>query len=84
MRIREQNTMFDVCLVYDGTLDTVISVQPVAPRRPASAGWDAVPWPIQEVRYSDTSDHRDANGALTTKGFSILAHDAASGYWFDE
>ena len=69
MRIRQGNKLWEVNLGDDGTLDTVITVQPVAGN-----------FPEQEVRFSDTSDYRRNDGSLTMRGFRELAKDAISDY----
>ena len=68
MIIDNEYGQFDVYLVDDGTLDTVISV-------------DHELYDIHEIRYSDTSEHRDEHtGAMTDGGFTELAYDAIDEY----
>jgi hypothetical protein len=80
MRIRANGVLFDVCLEDDGTLDTVISLQPVRPR--VQRKHDSEYWPKQQFRYSDTSEYRAKDGSMTVVGLRTLGHDAAFEYDF--
>ena len=72
----EEYGEFDVYLVDDGTLDTVISVQP---RNDFAIDKAAE----QEIRFDCeyVADFRDRRiGAITDEGFEKLAHEAVEAY----
>lgn len=73
MTIKHDGVLFDVRLEDDGTLDTVISLEPLS-----------VSGERQEFRYSDTADYRDEDGCMTDEGLQILGHDAAFDYDFGD
>lgn len=74
MRISYDRGLWDVYLIDDGTLDTVISVQPVRGDHPA-----------QQVRFDGeyASEYRYRDGELTIKGLRELGIEAAEAYKFD-
>jgi hypothetical protein len=87
MIIRDGGKLFEVQLEDDGSLDTVISVQPVAPRkRFRNAPNDSEYYPRQEFRFSQeyAAGFRRPSGELTAVGFQYLAHEAAQDYEFPE
>ena len=68
MIVDNEYGQFDVSLGDDGTMDTVICVEHEL-------------YGSQEIRYSDTSEHRDKEtGAMTDGGFTELAYDAIDTY----
>jgi hypothetical protein len=88
MRIRSDGKLFDVCLENDGTLDTVISVQPVAPKkRYRNAPNDTEYFPRVETRFDCeyASQYRDKDGAMTERGLRELGREACADYYeFEE
>lgn len=75
MRIKYDGKLWDVYLLDDGTLDTVISVQPVAGNFAA-----------QETRYDCefASQYRKNTGEMTIKGLRELGIGAIEDYCFEE
>lgn len=69
--ITYQNREWEIELLDDGSLDTVIRVRP--------ADGD-VAW--QETRFSTehAAEYRDSNGAMTLKGLRALGEQAADEY----
>lgn len=62
---------FSVCLIDDGTMDTVIEIYMV----------DAENETKQEIRYTFTDgEYRDEDGAMTDEGFQELAAEALEIY----
>ena len=87
MRIRLDGKLWDVWLEDDGTMDTVISVQPVAPKRRASGGQEAEYWPCVETRFDGeyASYYRDKQtGAMSERGLRVLGKEAAAYYSYSE
>jgi hypothetical protein len=82
MRIREDGKLWDVWLCDDGTLDTVIAVQPVAPKRRASGGQVAEYWPPVETRFDGeyAAEYRDKTGAMSERGLRELGREAVQDY----
>jgi hypothetical protein len=81
MRIRYAGKLWDVRLVDDGTLDTVIAVQPVRPQsRPA--GQEPIYFPEYEARFDMefAASYRRTDGAMTFRGLRELGREAAEGY----
>ena len=66
---------FDVTLGDDGTLDTVICVDPLNDYAIDKAG-------PQEIRYSTEygAMFRDDDGTMTDEGFAELAEESVSAY----
>ena len=66
---------FDVCLVDDGTMDTVISVSPKNRYIINHVG-------LKEIRFGTEYgvNFRDEDGAMTDEGFDELAHEAFEAY----
>ena len=85
MRIKSSSKLFDVYLRDDGTMDTVITIQPVSPRK-RPRGQEAEYWPEQEVRFDGeyASFHRRSNGEMTAKGLRELGREACADYDFEE
>jgi hypothetical protein len=77
MIVQAQGRRWEVHLLDDGTLDTVISVQPVAQRYDRDGN---LVNPAQEFRFSDTHDYRRGDGSLTQAGFRLLALEAIDEY----
>lgn len=71
MRIRSEGKLWDVQLLDDGTMDTVIRLRPVT----GGHGW-------MEARFcsEDYAHVRDRDGLLTVRGLRKLGHDAAPDY----
>jgi hypothetical protein len=67
MRVNIGN--YTVELTDDGTLDTVLVVYPRI--RPSKR---------EEVRFSDTAEHRKSDGSLSKSGFKTLAAEAVEQY----
>lgn len=87
MRIKSDGRLFDIWLCDDGTMDTVISIQPVAPKKKyANAPNDTEYWPAEEVRFDGefASSFRDKDGAMTDKGLRELGREAATDYQFED
>ena len=82
MRVRTDGRLWDVTLRDDGTMDTVIEVQPVAVRRQL-AGQQREYWPAETVRFDadHAADCRDRDGAMTTRGLRELGLEAIGDYW---
>lgn len=79
MRVRQHGKLWDVYLQDDGTMDTVISVQPVAPKkRPRNQ--EPEYFPKIETRFTDTSEMRRRDGSLTLTGLRELALEAINDY----
>ena len=85
MRIRTDGRLWDVFLADDGTLDTVITVQPVAPRR-KPRGQKPEYWPEQTERFSQefAADYRRSDGSMTKNGLRALGLEAIEAYEFPE
>lgn len=85
MRVNASGVRFEVSLLNDGSLDTVIGVQPVKPRKRAMSQ-APVMWPEQEFRFSIdfASNYRLKNGRLTDKGLRELGKQAIELYDFGE
>jgi len=86
MRIKSNGKLFDVYISDDGTMDTVITIQPVSPRKRASGGQEAEYWPEREVHFDGeyASFYRRSNGEMTDKGLRELGREACSDYDFEE
>ena len=83
MRIRYAGRMWDVMLEDDGSLDTVVSIQPVGwLRRPDANGFNGERYPSQTERFSVefAGDLRRPNGEMTMRGLRILGQEAAEAY----
>lgn len=85
MRLNASGVRFEVSLLSDGSLDTVIGVQPVKPRK-YRANQAPIMWPEQEFRFSVdfASNYRLKNGRLTAKGLRELGKQAIEDYDFGE
>lgn len=97
MRIRYAGKLWDVWLQDDGTLDTVISVQPVGRPKAHSYSLDGgmtyydYPtdyrgpyYPALEERFDIeyASEFRRPNGEMTMRGLRVLGQEAADAYEF--
>jgi len=85
MRLNADGIRFEVSLIDDGTLDTVIGVQPVKPRK-QQYNRPPIMWPEQEFRFSIdfANNYRLKNGRLTAIGLRELGKQAINDYSFDE
>ena len=87
MRVNADGMRFEVSLIDDGSLDTVIGVQPVKPRKRAMSQ-APVMWPEMEFRFSldlqKSSNYRLKNGRLTAQGLRELGKQAIELYDFGE
>lgn len=83
MRIKYDQKLWDVFLKDDGTLDTVISVQPVAPKKVTRQGKEF--YPELETRFDMeyASQFRRASGELTLIGLRTLGLEAIEDYSAD-
>lgn len=75
MKIKGSDCMYEVYLVDDGTMDTVLSVSPNNDDLFARYG-------KREIRFDCeyASEFRDDTGAMTDDGFEILAKEAVESY----
>jgi hypothetical protein len=86
MRIRYAGKLWDVWLEDDGTMDTVISIQPVAKSKQnlntSGTGNPEYYYPRQEMRFDSeyASEFRRPNGEMTMRGLRILGQEAAESY----
>lgn len=85
MRLNADGIRFEVSLIDDGTLDTVIGVQPVKPRK-QQYNRPPIMWPEQEFRFSIdfANNYRLKNGRLTAIGLRELGKQAINDYDFGE
>jgi len=85
MRLNADGIRFEVSLIDDGSLDTVIGVQPVKPRK-QQYNRPPIMWPEQEFRFSIdfANNYRLKNGRLTAIGLRELGKQAINDYSFDE
>jgi hypothetical protein len=87
MRLNADGVRFQISLLNDGTLDTIIGVQPVKPRK-QSAKQESIMWPEQTFRFSldlqKSSNYRLKNGRLTAIGLRELGKQAIELYDFGE
>lgn len=89
MRIRYAGKLWEVWLCDDGTLDTVISIRPVAKSKTnlntSGTGNPDYDYPSQEVRFDCeyASMYRRPNGEMTMRGLRVLGQDAAESYTED-
>ena len=66
---------FDIGLINDGTMDTVVEVFPLSDYVIGKVG-------MQEIRFTldDDGFYRDEDGCMTDEGFKDLAEQALEGY----
>ena len=87
MRLNTNGIRFVVDVIDDGTLDTVIGVQPVKPRK-QQHNKPPIMWPEQEFRFSidlqEVNHYRLKNGRLTSVGLRELGKQAIELYEFGE
>ena len=85
MKIREQGRLWNVWLEDDGTLDTVIGIQPVAIRH-QHAGQGPEYWPSLSVRFDGeyAADWRFDSGEMSEEGIRALGREAIESYDFEE
>ena len=87
MRLNANGIRFTVDVIDDGTLDTVIGVQPVKPRKQQYKR-PPIMWPEQEFRFSidlqEVNHYRLKNGRLTSVGLRELGKQAIELYEFGE
>lgn len=81
MRIRHDGRLWDVMLLDDATLDTVVSIQPVAPKL-RRRNREPEYWPVHDTRFDAeyASVFRRSDGSLTARGFRQLALEAIKEY----
>lgn len=81
MRIRYAGNLWNVSLMDDGTLDIVISVQPVRAKKRYR---NQAPhhFPEQEIRFSteDAAEFRRSDGSMTLGGLRELGKQAVDAY----
>lgn len=75
MRIRHDGKLWDVFLMDDGTVDTVISVQPIARAKNAYSA-------PREVRFDSeyAAQFRRSGGSMTLRGLRELGREAIEDY----
>lgn len=72
---------FEVCLVDDGTLDTVLDVYHYAPN-----GFHLRHKGTTQIRFSQeyAASFRNDTGTMTDKGFAELAIEAVEAYYIEQ
>lgn len=92
MRIRCEGRLWSVWLEDDGTIDTVIAVQPVARPRNTAKNFKMYPsdahgpyFPSQTVRFDGeyAASYRDSSGCMTKRGLQELGAEAVESYDFE-
>lgn len=81
MKLKHDGRLWEVFLCDDGTMDTVISVQPVR-MKSGVHGQNPEYYPIIEERFDCefASQYRRADGSMTLRGLRELGKEAIESY----